>query len=338
MLLVSAGWGSIQQIRVSRLENVVSTNCFAVDIGNSGARVLPFGDGTFAGSSEPWRVSWGHDLPGNYRPENPDWARELFRMIQSDASQLTPTSQPATAGHWWIASVNRPATSVLLDFLRSSPHCHAHPIAYSMVPMALAVDHPDRLGIDRLLAAWAACQKHPGQPLIVIQAGSAVTVDWVEPIAPELQTSARHAPASPAISFQACSQFKTARFCGGAILPGVPMMLRLLGQAADMLPSMAADDLVNLPPLPGKNTEAAMLAGCSSSLVGGVQHLVARYRSGTNRSVPVIISGGDGPLLAPFLEPPVLVEHQLVMQGIQWVAQAAGGDLDATAPAKRSAF
>ena len=167
--------------------------------------------------------------------------------------------------------------------------------------MSVEVDYPARVGIDRLLAALAACHFCDQDRLIVIQAGSAVTVDVVE--------------RTGASSFG-----KPFRFSGGAILPGVPMMLQLLGRAADMLPEIDANDLVNLPELPGKNTEAAMVAGCSSCLVGGVQHLVERYRKQFGLPLPIILSGGDGPLLAPHLSSPIKLVPQLVMQGIRILA------------------
>jgi pantothenate kinase type III len=98
------------------------------------------------------------------------------------------------------------------------------------------------------------------------------------------------------------------------------MMLRLLGRAADLLPVVEASELGDLPPLPGKNTEGAMLAGASSSLVGGVRHLVQRYRQRYGADVPIVISGGDGPLLAPHLAQPLHVVPHLVLEGLRILA------------------
>ena len=108
------------------------------------------------------------------------------------------------------------------------------------------------------------------------------------------------------------------------------MVLRLLGQAADLLPELEARELVELPPLPGRNTEAAMLAGVASGLVGGVQHLVQRYRQQHAQSLPIVISGGDGPLLLPHLPPPVYEIPQLVLEGLRLLTTAA------TVPASES--
>ena len=136
--------------------------------------------------------------------------------------------------------------------------------------------------------------------ILVIQAGSAVTVDQV--------TLQRGAP-------------ERLRFEGGAIVPGIPMMLRLMGRSADLLPEIAADNLVDMPVLPGKDTRQAMLCGAASALVGGTLHLVSRYRKALGKEVPVILSGGDGPRLAASIEPPILVKEDLVLHGLANVAQ-----------------
>lgn len=285
---------------------------FAVDIGNSGARIVALPD-TGDDLHEPLRINWqfvasdgststqadASSRKGSpndelrFRPDQSEWVERLNSI--ADFGSTSPTQ-------WWISSVNRPASEVLQGFLAKQANCEVHWINYQTLPMSVEVDYPARVGIDRLLAALAACHFCDQDRLIVIQAGSAVTVDLVE--------------RTGASSFG-----KPFRFSGGAILPGVPMMLQLLGRAADMLPEIDANDLVNLPELPGKNTEAAMVAGCSSCLVGGVQHLVDRYRKQFGLPLPIILSGGDGPLLAPHLSSPIKMIPQLVMQGIRILAE-----------------
>lgn len=296
---------------------------YAIDIGNSGLRIAQVSP--LDQPVDPVRISWrlGHhsdlhvsagqsettsdkspiasQVESRFIPGQSDWTRLLKRFVSSEHSST-----------WWISSVNRPACDVLTHWLDSQPNCHWKRITYQHVPMQMDVDLPERVGIDRLLAAYAACEslrkvklqgelglgkRHGCGELVVIQAGSAVTVDLVRIDSMESRTMGV--------------------FCGGAILPGVPMMLGLLGKAADLLPELDAKEMVALPELPGKNTEAAMKAGTSSCLVGGVQHLVARYRERYDMQLPVIVSGGDGPLLLPFLSPPVSQIPHMVLEGIR---------------------
>ena len=102
------------------------------------------------------------------------------------------------------------------------------------------------------------------------------------------------------------------------------MMLRLLSRGADLLPAVAAGELFDLPPLPGTNTIAAMTAGVSSAVVGGVQHLIARYRDQLGADTPVVLSGGDGPRLGPHLGPDVIVVDHLVLRGLAQIASRLG--------------
>lgn len=293
---------------------------FAVDIGNSGARIVALPD-TGDVLPEPLRINWqfvasdgstsgkaeASSRKGQsndelrFRPDQAAWVERLNSIVNVESTSMASTN---SSTQWWISSVNRPASEVLQGFLAKQANCEVHWINYQTLPMSVEVDYPARVGIDRLLAALAACHFCDHDRLIVIQAGSAVTVDLVE--------------RTGASSFG-----KPFRFSGGAILPGVPMMLQLLGRAADMLPEIDANDLVNLPELPGKNTEAAMVAGCSSCLVGGVQHLVERYRKQFGLPLPIILSGGDGPLLAPHLSSPIKLVPQLVMQGIRILASGS---------------
>ncbi len=271
-----------------------------VDIGNSGLRVAKLDTVNHALHSL-LRVAWrfdehtaavvkpGHNAPSTelprYLPDSTDWLVEVEQFIHSVAENLRLV--------WLVSSVRRDASSRLKQFVDGRPDDQWHAITRHDLPLDVHVLQPDRVGIDRLLAASAAASLFQERPLIVMQVGSAMTVDLV---------------ANPN------------RFEGGAILPGVPMMLRLLGQAADLLPSIDAAEIIELPALPGRDTEQAMRCGTASALVGGGQHLVARYRSIFGPNTLVVISGGDGMKLSQHIEPPTKVVPQLVLQGLIPVA------------------
>jgi type III pantothenate kinase len=263
----------------------------AVDIGNSGLRAVPIPSNDRL-LDEPIRINWHASSESANQHASNAWTGQLDHLL---------TENPGAV--WWISSVNRPATEHLTQFL-SEKGAQYRLLDYRQLPVEVEVDFPERVGIDRLLAAIAAGHFSTTDRFVVVQAGSAVTVDLVARVT----------------GVETPGESAKLRFLGGAILPGVPMMLRLLGRAADMLPELHAADLVNLPDLPGKNTEAAMIAGCSSCLVGGVQHLIHRYQA-TGKVQSIIVSGGDGPLLAPYLDTPVTVVPHLVLQGVAQVAR-----------------
>ncbi len=267
-----------------------------VDIGNSGLRIAEL-DIARRRLGAMRRINWRYapGQPGNdprYQPGDSAWLAELddFFSTESLASQTDATHEHV----WLVSCVRRDALAVLESYIARLPACRMELITHRRLPLECHVQSPEKVGIDRLLAAVAAATLSPERPLIVVQAGSAVTVDWLS----------------------RDSQRGQDVFEGGAILPGIPMMLRLLGKGADMLPEIDADDLVDLPELPGKNTEQAMSCGAASAFVGGVAHLIERYRAEYGQHVRAIISGGDGMRLAPHVPEPVSVESHLVQRGL----------------------
>jgi type III pantothenate kinase len=192
---------------------------------------------------------------------------------------------------WRIASVHRSATSQLEAAIRKSNQgAVISLVGYRDVPMMVEVDQPDRLGIDRLLGAYAACNRF-GSPLVVIDAGSAITVDWV--------SQERH-------------------FCGGAILPGLLLQSRALVMGTDALPQV---ELASSNPLqlPAKNTTEAIRGGIVAGVCAGIDGLIGRYcetaRLPSDRVI-VVMTGGDAPTLSPHLRHSHQVCSNLVCRGL----------------------
>lgn len=275
-----------------------------VDIGNSGLRIAEL-EPTNDSLRLSQRISWLPSIAASdaasaseqrikptserraessamrYRPDSPEWLETLESLLLS----LGLGDSIA----WIVSSVRRDALALLEQFVNARTGDQLQIVTRHDLPLYVDVLEPDKVGIDRLLAASAAASMFADRPLIVMQAGSALTVDLVCP---------------------------PNTFCGGAILPGVPMMLRLLGQAADLLPQIDAAEITELPQLPGRNTEQAMRCGTASALVGGAQHVIDRYRQNFGAETLIVLSGGDGMRLAQHLTPPMQVVPDLVLRGL----------------------
>jgi type III pantothenate kinase len=212
---------------------------------------------------------------------------------QEGIEWLVSRLRPESGDTWKIASVNQNMLEVLIRYLRERlPDNAVHVVRNHDVGIPIRVDYPERVGIDRLLAARAALElvreSSDGLgPLIVVQAGTALTVDWVD---------------------------DAGRFCGGAILPGVGLSLQYLAAGTDQLPWLPSHSIVDFPTLPGRNTEQAIAAGVHAAVVGGAKFLIDRYRKG--RPIPVVVSGGDGKLLRAAIETPVHYIGNLVLLGL----------------------
>lgn len=135
------------------------------------------------------------------------------------------------------------------------------------VPIGTQLDEGTRTGMDRLLCAAAAFARVK-QACIIIDAGTAVTVDFVDGIG---------------------------TFQGGAIAPGLRMQLLSLHKGTDALPEVTPEE-----PQPehfGKSTAEAMRQGAYWGIRGLVQKLVERYSEAFGAFPMVIATGGDAELL-----------------------------------------
>lgn len=158
------------------------------------------------------------------------------------------------------------------------------------VPIPTTLDDDRSVGQDRLLDALGAFSRSK-QACIVIDAGTAVTVDFVD---------------------------GEGVFHGGAIAPGVRMMARALHQHTSALPeidvhaelariaSKPGQDLASeiaegseqTGPVPfGKRTSEAIAIGVAAAVRGMAHTLIDRYAQFYNAYPRVIATGGDAPLL-----------------------------------------
>jgi type III pantothenate kinase len=293
-----------------------------VDIGNSGLRACKSNcdnrvDYISAKIFGPVvKLSWssiGQKI-SKHRPEPAESENRRWTHIDDAqgyewlVKQVTSQEHPVDGVIWRIGSVNRKALEHLVAAIEKNAKFAPRetPIIYQVINHRLAgieaqVDYPEKVGIDRLLAARAANAWNESRsrsegrsvrsPVIVVQAGTALTVDWID---------------------------AQGRFQGGSILPGAGLALQYLAAGTDQLPWLPTDSIDRLPALPGKNTEEAIAAGVHASLVGGVRYLVERYRQeiGGKSEIPVVISGGDGRLVLEHIAAPATYVENLVLLGL----------------------
>ena len=190
---------------------------------------------------------------------------------------------------WHIGSVNRPAASRLIDWLRDHrPDDEIMLLTSGDLPLAVKLPRPDMVGVDRLLDALAANRlRTPGRPAVVVDVGSAITVDLVD---------------------------ADGAFLGGAILPGIAMSARALHEFTDLLPQIDMAELAEPPPALGTATVAAMRSGLFWGAVGAVRQLVEQLTG--NRDAEVFLTGGAGPVVAQLMGTAARYVPHLTLAGI----------------------
>lgn len=146
--------------------------------------------------------------------------------------------------------------------------------------LRLAYRQPQALGIDRWLTLVAI--RGRGQPAVVIDAGTALTIDAVD-------AHDRH--------------------LGGYILPGLSLMRRAL-----------VDDTFALPPVdvagrcePGDNTADGIANGSVLALVGAVERALVQFALPRPR---VFWTGGDAPAIRLLTREPGTLDPELVFAGM----------------------
>ena len=218
-----------------------------------------------------------------------------------DATALSAWLQAVSSGvvTFLVASVHQEAASQLEDHVARWAHVTQQPLRPRRVvaadlPLVIALPEPTQVGIDRLAAAAAALrQRRGGQPLVVVDCGTAVTVDLLS---------------------------ESGAFLGGAILPGADLMAKALAAGTSKLPQLSQAEMSPPPPLPGRSTAEAIAAGVGWGLQGAVARVVQEAAAAVQGEVDVLLTGGAAAALRTGL-PEAVELPDLVLQGI---ALAAG--------------
>lgn len=250
--------------------------CVVVDVGNS-------------------RIKWGLcDAAGiratcSLPPDDPEvWRWQFIQWTDARSSHLT-----ASRNAWVVSGVHPPRRDRFMAWLREYGQRVRFLDDPNDLPLRVLVPRPDHVGVDRLLDAVAAnSRRMAGTPAVVIDAGSAVTVDLVD---------------------------SSGAFAGGAILPGMRLMAKALHDYTALLPLLPPPD--NPPAVPGTTTPAAMELGIFWAVAGGIASLLREYSSLCRSEIEVFLTGGDGPRLHPVF-PEARLWPEMTLEGIRLSAEA----------------
>jgi type III pantothenate kinase len=235
------------------------------------------------------RIKWGRCAAGrlvgtaSLPPDSPDhWQRQI------DSWRLAPGSA------WVLTGVHPARRDYLRDWLTGHDQRVTVLSQASGLPIVVVLDRPDRVGIDRLLDAVAALSdRQPGQPAAIVDAGSAVTVDWLD---------------------------ADGAFRGGAIVPGMRLMAQALHNFTAQLPLVELNSPE--PPLPGSDTLLAIEAGIFWTVVGGVRQILERLCHASPAEPRIFLTGGDAARLSPLLKLPHRLWPEMTLEGVRLAAEA----------------
>jgi type III pantothenate kinase len=210
----------------------------------------------------------------------------LFREPLKHSDQLFQFIEKLDPGRELvIASVRKEAERQLAERITGRT---IRRLKVSQVPPEyLNYNTPETLGMDRFLSCLGAFSLS-GRPVIVIDAGSACTVDYM--------TRGR-------------------MFQGGVIMPGLSIFELVMARSLPELPVVEAELPENWP---GKSTEECIRWGLYGGFLSAIEAFIRKYQT-ENEEADVYITGGDAVLIKKLLEGNIKINYSehLLFEGMK---------------------
>lgn len=211
---------------------------------------------------------------------------EAGQVVQKWTSDTPPEVMPE---HVIIASVRSAEETATLKQMVASTYVAVDQTQVHTEAAACGVQNsyaePERLGVDRWLAAIAAYRDYGG-PCVVVDAGTAIKVEFIE-------AEGRH--------------------LGGYIVPGLSLMSSSLVANTARI-RFTQDEITAHESIPC-STADAVSQGCLQMALGFLQRLYAQHSQAT-----WLVTGGTGRELMSLLDLPCIMDEHLVAKGACYVA------------------
>ena len=147
---------------------------------------------------------------------------------------------------------------------------------------------PKTLGVDRIALASAAIQKYPKKNVLVIDAGTCITFDFIS---------------------------KDKEYLGGAISPGIQMRYKALHNFTAKLPLLDSGELTSFI---GFDTESSIHSGVLNGVCNELDGVINQY-SKKFRDLTVVLTGGDTNFLAKQLKSVIFAHPNFVLEGLHTI-------------------
>lgn len=184
-----------------------------------------------------------------------------------------------------ILSSVRVEHRLVLEFLEQHLKTVLQLSSKTSVPLQSNYQTPETLGNDRLAAVVGANALYPKNGVLVIDAGTCITYDFVT---------------------------AEARYMGGSILPGINMRFQALHELTAKLPLIEQEDLDSFI---GTSTKTSIQTG----VLCGVLHELIGFKSQYEQefgNIKVIVTGGDASYFESQLKNEIFAQPKLVLIGL----------------------
>ena len=149
---------------------------------------------------------------------------------------------------------------------------------------------PKTLGIDRIALVCASVQQYPNQNVLIIDAGTCITFDFIN---------------------------ANNDYLGGAISPGIDMRYRALHNQTANLPLLTIEEAKNII---GMSTEQAMHSGVINGVLNEIDGNVNVYKT-KYPDLTVILTGGNTKMLSKQLKSSIFANSNFLLEGLNFILQ-----------------
>ena len=158
------------------------------------------------------------------------------------------------------------------------------------LPFKVHYKTPNSLGADRLALMAAAATQYSGKNVLVIDAGSCITYDFID---------------------------SKKNYLGGAIAPGIQMRYKSLGDFTSSLPTL--QKIVPKNSI-GNSTQDSIHSGVINGVLYEIEGAVNEYQN-KYPDLTVILTGGDADFLCKQLKISIFANSDFLLEGLNFLLE-----------------
>jgi len=155
-------------------------------------------------------------------------------------------------------------------------------------PFVIAYKTIDTLGVDRLALMAAVIKNHPHKNVLVIDAGTCITYDFMS---------------------------KEAHYLGGSISPGVLMRYKALNNQTENLPFL---DPIHPNNFIGNSTKQSIHSGVTFGVINEIEGIISQYKAKYS-NLTVVLTGGDTNFLSGKLKSGIFANPIFLLEGLNHI-------------------
>lgn len=158
------------------------------------------------------------------------------------------------------------------------------------LPFKNLYETPETLGVDRIALVSASVQKYPNKNVLIIDAGTCITYDFI--------TSENH-------------------YLGGAISPGIRLRYKSLNNLTANLPLLKTEQPKSII---GNTTKTSIHSGVINGVINEIDGIINQYHENYS-DLTVILTGGDTKFLSNQLKNTIFANSNFLLEGLNFILE-----------------